>query len=69
MASTLRRSGAGWAFDHNMELDHIKVHGGWKSDAIWRYLIRTPAAAGTVVAIIKVYEILSEKLTTVAPLQ
>ena len=45
---SLRRSGACWAFDHNMELDHIKVHGGWKSDAIWRYLIKTPAAAGTV---------------------
>ena len=45
---SLRRSGACWAFDNNMELDHIKVHGGWKSDAIWRYLIRTPAAAGTV---------------------
>ena len=25
--------------------NHIKVHGGWRSDAIWRYLIRTPAAA------------------------
>ena len=45
---SLRRSGACWAFDHNMDLDHIKVHGGWKSDAIWRYLIRTPAAAGSV---------------------
>ena len=45
---SLRRSGAYWAFDHNMDLDHIKVHGGWRSDALWRYLIRTPAAASSV---------------------
>ena len=45
---SLRRSGACWAFDHNMDLDHIKVHGVWRSDAIWRYLIRTPAAASSV---------------------
>ena len=43
-----RRSGASWAFDHNINLDHIKSHGGWRSDAIWRYLIKTPAAAGSV---------------------
>ena len=44
----LRRSGASWAFDHGINLDHIKTHGGWKSDAIWRYLVSTPRAAGTV---------------------
>ena len=43
-----RRSGASWAFDHNINLDHIKTHGGWRSDAIWRYLIKTPAAASSV---------------------
>ena len=45
---TFRRSGACWAFDHNIDLNQIKVHGGWRSDAIWRYLIKTPAAAGSV---------------------
>ena len=45
---SLRRSGACWAFDHNMDLDHIKVHGGWRSDAIWRYLVKTPAVASSV---------------------
>ena len=45
---TLRRSGASWAFDHGINLDHLKVHGGWRSDAIWRYLIKTPSPAGTV---------------------
>ena len=43
-----RRSGACWAFDHNIDLDYIKTHGGWKSDAIWRYLVKTPAAASAV---------------------
>ena len=45
---TFRRSGACWAFDNDVNLDHIKTHGGWRSDAIWRYLVKTPAAAGSV---------------------
>ena len=45
---TFRRSGACWAFDHNIDLNQIKVHGGWRSDAIWRYLVKTPTAAGSV---------------------
>ena len=45
---TFRRSGACWAFDNDVKLDHIKTHGGWRSDAIWRYLVKTPAAAGSV---------------------
>ena len=44
----LRRSGACWAFDKGIGLDQIKSHGGWKSDAIWRYLISTPKASGKV---------------------
>ena len=45
---TFRRSGACWAFDNNVNLNHIKTHGGWLSDAIWRYLVKTPSAAGSV---------------------
>ena len=45
---TFRRSGASWAYDNSVALDYIKTHGGWSSDAIWRYLIKTPHAAGTV---------------------
>ena len=45
---SFRRSGACWAFDHNIDLNHIKTHGGWKSDAIWKYLIKTPVAASSV---------------------
>ena len=37
-----RRSGASWAFDHGIPLEHIKTHGGWRSEAIWRYLVSTP---------------------------
>ena len=45
---TFRRSGACWAFDNNVNFQHIKTHGGWRSDAIWRYLVKTPSAAGSV---------------------
>ena len=45
---TFRRSGACWTFNNNVNLNHIKTHGGWRSDAIWRYLVKTPAAAGSV---------------------
>ena len=45
---TFRRSGACWAFDSDVNLNHIKTHGGWRSDAIWRYLVKTPTAAGSV---------------------
>ena len=45
---TFRRLGASWAFDNNVALDYIETHGGWGSDAIWRYLIKKPRTAGTV---------------------
>ena len=45
---TFRRSGACWALDNDINLDHKKTHGGWRSDAIWRYLVKTPAAEGSV---------------------
>ena len=43
-----RRSGATWAYKNNINLQHIKTHGGWSSDAIWAYLQKTPTAAGKV---------------------
>ena len=43
-----RRSGATWAYENNINLQHIKTHGGWSSEAIWAYLQKTPKAAGTV---------------------
>ena len=47
---SFRRSGVTWAFNHNVQLQHLKVHGGWRSDAIWAYLSHTPQAAGVVAA-------------------
>ena len=46
---SFRRSGACWAFGNNIQPDQIKVHRGWKSDTIWRYLVKTPSAADTIV--------------------
>ena len=50
-----RRSGACWAYEHGVDLDRVKVHGGWKSDAIWQYLIKTPTVAGQVARAFKVH--------------
>ena len=44
---TFHRSGACWDFDNNIDFNQIKVHGGWRSDAIWKYPIKTPSTAGT----------------------
>ena len=33
-----RRSGASLAFNENVPLEYIKVHGHWKSNAVWAYL-------------------------------
>ena len=40
-----RRSGATFCFNHNLPLQNIKHHGGWKSNAVWLYL--TQAQQGT----------------------
>ena len=45
---SLRRSGACWAFDYDINVDHIHTHGGWKSDVVWKYLTKTPKAASSV---------------------
>ena len=44
-----------WAFDHGVGLEQLKVHGGWRSDAIWRYLIKTPSVAAKVALTFKDY--------------
>ena len=40
------RSGASLAFDLQVPLQNIKSHGYWRSEAVWKYLTRTPKAAG-----------------------
>ena len=42
------RSGASLAFNSNVDLDNIKQHGSWKSEAVWVYLNSTPKAASIV---------------------
>ena len=42
-----RRSGACWAFEHNIDLNFIKTHEGWKSNAIWKYLVKSLSAASS----------------------
>ena len=45
---SFRRSGASLAFNHDVDLNKIKQHENWKSDAIWLYLRNTPKAASTI---------------------
>ena len=35
----LGRSGATFAFNHNVSLQNIKRHGTWTSDCVWRYIV------------------------------
>ena len=43
-----RRSGASLAFNDNVPLEYIKVHGHWKSNAVWTYLKNAPKTAAVV---------------------
>ena len=43
-----RRSGANLALEMRVPLEHIKMHGHWKSEAIWSYLKATPKVSGEV---------------------
>ena len=43
-----RRSGANLAFEMKVPLEHIKMHGHWKSEAVWSYLKVTPKLSGVV---------------------
>ena len=35
---TFRRSGATFAFEHNVQLQNIMDHGTWRSSAVWSYI-------------------------------
>ena len=45
---TFRRSGATFAFDHNVALQNIMAHGLWRSSAIWTYLQNASQAASII---------------------
>ena len=45
---TSRRSGATFAFDHNVALQNIMTHGLWGSSAIWTYLQNASQAASII---------------------
>ena len=45
---SFRRSGVTHAFNNNVSLQNLKIHGGWRSDVIWSYLQNTHKAAGQV---------------------
>ena len=44
----LRRSGACLALELNIPLENIKLHGHWKSNAVWMYLTYIPKSAAIV---------------------
>ena len=46
---SFRRSGATFAFQNNVALQHIKNHGTWSTDCVWRYVVDS-ADAGSAVA-------------------
>ena len=48
-----RRSGACLAFDQQVPIDKIKLHGHWHSEAIWAYLSCTPKSAASVASAFK----------------
>ena len=45
---TFRRSGATLAFNNNVELQHIKKHGTWTSDAVNAYIVTDPLTSTSV---------------------
>ena len=45
---TFNRSGATFAFDHNVALQNIMAHGLWRSSAIWTYLQNASQAASII---------------------
>ena len=42
---TFRRSGATLAFDSNISLQNIKLHGAWQSEAVWSYISENTSQA------------------------
>ena len=45
---SFRRSGATFAFNHNVPLQDIQRHGTWTSDCVWRYVTDTSDAGSRV---------------------
>ena len=45
---TFRRSGATYAFDHNVALQNIMAHGLWRSSSVWTYLQNASQAASII---------------------
>ena len=45
-----RRSGATFAFNHNVALQNIQHHGAWKSQAVWLYLTQSHQGTARVAA-------------------
>ena len=45
---TFRRSGATLAYNLNVNMDHIKRHGTWKSNAVEAYIVSDPNMASGV---------------------
>ena len=45
---TFRRSGATYAFDHNVAIQNIMAHGLWKSSSVWTYLQNASQAASII---------------------
>ena len=45
-----RRSGATFAFNHNVALQNIQHHGGWRSQAVWLYLTQSHQGTARVAA-------------------
>ena len=45
---SFRRSGVTLSFNNDVSIQNLKVHGGWRSDAIWTYLKTTNQSAGVV---------------------
>ena len=45
---TFRRSGATFAFDHNVQLQNIMSHGTWHSSAVWSYIQQSSLSSSVV---------------------
>ena len=47
---SFRRSGASFAFNHNVSIQEIQKHGTWTSDCVWRYVSDSTDAGSQVAA-------------------
>ena len=48
-----RRSGATYAFNSNVDLQHIQSHGTWTSECVWKYITLDHQASGQVASTFK----------------